>query len=283
MGHHERVHAPSTSASAGPVGPASRKTMPVGPSRWHCPPITMIRRPSNRTIALPDLPFFSRSADRRDVRSNRHQKSHMQWLCLLTVFQLCFDGRVVTIWLLRLAPRPSMRLTRLASRGIQGCVKLPQVMRGDRSVEGQGEGAVSKVQVLAVMLLPLIRPEARVPTCQAFRIKFMRRSLPLLVTLCALLVSCAQHPPPQPPVATQTPARVAPPHRVRHLASAANSKRTTPAKAMPAAPRALSCLESRSGRISEARAGELFAEFDNREQSGAAASGEVLPVSRACP
>ncbi len=218
------------------------------------------------------------------TRRPHRPESHMQWLCLQTVFQLCFDGRVVTTWLLRLALRPSMRLTRLASRGIQGCVKLPQVMRGDRSVEGQGEGVVSKIQVLAIMLHPLTQSKAWALACHASRIKVMRRSLPLLLTLCALLVSCAQHPPPQPPVTAQTPARAAPPHRARHLASAANSKRTTLiTKAAPAAPRALSCLESRSGRISEARTGELFAEFDNREQSGPAASGEVLPVSRACP
>jgi len=111
--------------------------------------------------------------------------------------------------------------------------------------------------------------------------KNMKYPLLLLVGLCTLLASCAKHSPQQASVVVQSPA--ASPQRVRRVTTAADVKRTTTSKAAPAAKPALSCLEARSGKISEARTGELFAEFENREQSGAAAPADVLPVSRACP
>ena len=110
----------------------------------------------------------------------------------------------------------------------------------------------------------------------------MKRPSLLPIVLCALLASCA-HPPQPSPVAAQSSAKPATPHRARRVATA-NVKRTTPpSKATQAASPAQSCLETPSGTISEARTGELFAEFDSREHGAADAAPDAAPVSGACP
>lgn len=137
-------------------------------------------------------------------------------------------------------------------------------------------------QVLAVMPHLLTRHPAQAHVASPFWSGNMTRSALLPIVLCALLASCA-HPPQPTPVAAQSPAKATAPHRARRVATA-NVKRTAPpSKATPAGTQALSCLEKRSGNISEARTDELFAEFDNREHSGADVPTDISPVSRACP
>ncbi len=110
----------------------------------------------------------------------------------------------------------------------------------------------------------------------------MKRPL-LLIGLCALLASCAQHPAPH-PVADQASVRAASPHRARRVAATTHVKRTPPlAKATTPATPAAPCVEASTGEMSDARANELLAEFDNHERSGPAAPVSVPPVSRACP